>query len=519
MKMIRSSFTCAICMLAWLGSILGVCADTVTTRDGAILQGRIVLDADGTLLVGGKRVQLADLKRAQFEVAQKPEPATEDPKDDLQKLTAGLWAVDQAGALSWDGSFIARKVVAMDDTKVSFEGAPKELFLSTVWTAAVFFGKVSLAHAFKLREQQKPGVLLASGDFVEGSLKSVANGTLLVDSVLFGRKSYAVGAEAVALWLQNPEPVAEHFTLRTRDGSMLLVKQLAFKDGALILNGSPFHNYRIARDELVEIRKGGATDVLTLAWAKVDNAPPEKKPMLLATVENVGRVLHLRKQVQIDEANLREAMKLLTEADAAKAGSTAKRQSVLQDWRRLQDVWRQKIRDYSKTHQNKTRLAGKARQEQMAVARAERALGTSKHTLDKYAVKLGILEKAAKENPEKDMRRNRDSFVRSIKKAKKDIQRAQKKLDDARRDNNKIQAETKLLPAEEKSAKQTVDQAKKDADQAMQAYRKTIADYQLASRGVSIARSRVSELQQKKDQAARELEGLRFKAPPLPSNK
>ncbi|SVB56172.1 uncharacterized protein METZ01_LOCUS209026, partial [marine metagenome] len=167
MKMNRSSFTRTICMLAWLGSILGVCADTVTTRDGANLQGRIVLDKDGALLVGGKRVQLADVKQAQFEVPQKPEPATEDPKDDLQRLTDGLWAVDQSGALSWNGSFIARKVVAMDDTKVSFEGAPKGLFLSTINTAAVFFGKISLAHAFKLREQRRPGVLLASGDFVE----------------------------------------------------------------------------------------------------------------------------------------------------------------------------------------------------------------------------------------------------------------------------------------------------------------------------------------------------------------
>ena len=307
--------------------------------------------------------------------------------------------------------------------------------------------------------------------------------------------------------------------MRTRDGSILLAKNPVVRDGALILNGSPFRNYRIARDDLIEIRNGEASDILTQAWAKVDNASPEKKPMLLATVENVGRVLHLRKQVQIDEANLREAMKLLTEADAAKVGSTAKRQSVLQDWKRLQDVWRQKIRDYAKTHQNKTRLAGKARQEQMAVARAERALGTSKHTLDKYAVKLGILEKAAKENPEKDMRRNRDSFVRSIKKAKKDIQRAQKKLDDARRDNNKIQAETKLLPAEEKSAKQTLDQAKKDADQAMQAYRKTLADYQVSSRRAGIARGKVTELQQKKDQTVRELENLQSKASVVPSNK
>ena len=179
-------------MLAWLGSILGVCADTVTTRDGVNLQGRIVLDADGTLRIGETKVALKDLKRAHFEIPQSAEPATGEGKDDLQKLTAGLWALEQSGALSWDGSFIARKVVAMNDTKVSFEGAPKELFLSTVNTAVIFFGKISLAHAFKLREQRQPGVLLASGDFVEGSLKSVANGTVVVESILFGRRSYAV---------------------------------------------------------------------------------------------------------------------------------------------------------------------------------------------------------------------------------------------------------------------------------------------------------------------------------------
>ena len=67
--------------------------------------------------------------------------------------------------------------------------------------------------------------------------------------------------------------------------------------------------------------------------------------------------------------------------------------------------------------------------------------------------------------------------------------------------------------------KQTLDQAKKDADQAMQAYRKTIADYQVSSRQAGIARSRVSELQQKKDQTARELEELRSKVPAFSPDK
>ena len=508
-------------LAVWLGCTAGVCADTVTTRDGAILQGRIVLAADGTLLVGGEKVQLADVKQAQFEVPQKPEPITEGAKNDLQRVTAGLWAVDQSGALSWNGSFIARKVVAMDDTKVSFEGAPKGLFLSTINTAAVFFGKISLAHAFKLREQQRPGVLLASGDFVEGSLKSVINGTLLVDSVLFGRKSYAVGAEAVVLWLQKPKPVAAGFTFRTRDGSMILVKEPAFKDEALILNGSPFHNYRIARDELVEIRKGGATDVLTLAWAKVDNAPPEKKPILLATVENVGRILHLRKQVQMHEVNLQEAMKLLAQAEAARVTNDANRNRAKQDWKQLQNVWRQKNREYWKTHSNKLRMTSQTRVKKSAVDRAEKTLKNAQRTLEKYNRKLVAFEKEnaqANAKPQKDVRRKKESLMRPIERAKRSMQSAQQKLDTARRDNEKVQAETKPLPAKEKIAKQTLDKAKKEIDHGMQTYRQSLTDYQLASREVSIARSRVSELQQKKDQAARELEERRFKAPVLPSN-
>ena len=109
--------------------------------------------------------------------------------------------------------------------------------------------------------------------------------------------------------------------------------------------------------------------------------------------------------------------------------------------------------------------------------------------------------------------------MRPIERAKRSVQSAQQKLDIARRDNEKVQAETKPLPAKEKIAKQALDQSKKDADQAMLTYRKTIVAYQAASRQAGIARSRVSELQQKKDQAARELEELRSKVPAFPTDK
>ena len=476
-------------------------ADELKTRDGKTLHGAVKLLDGDIVQVGETRVPLNTVQRLALDQPQVP-------PDEVRKSADEFWAVCQAGALSWRGTFIARSVKAMDDTKVSFQDAPKGLFLSTPNTAAVFFRPVSLQQAHQLRGR-RPGLLLQSGDFMEGELLGIQDGRIKMESVLFGRKSFDM-AEAVALWLQPPRSMARpQFAIRTNSGSYILTDKLSLQTGAVLLDGSPLRKYRLAQNEILTIEHGAVTDVLTQAWAKVDNAPPGKKAELMATRENLSRTIQLRGQLQGIELKLAEAKVLMLKAEEAKAKSSAKRQSIMENWKRLQDVWRQKIRDYAKTHQNKTRLAGKARQEQMAVARAERALGNSKHTLDKYAVKLGILEKAAKENPEKDMRRNRDSFVRSIKKAKKDIQRAQKKLDDARRDNNKIQAETKLLPAEEKSAKQTLDQAKKDADQAMQAYRKTLADYQVSIKQASIARRKVSTLQQEKDRVAQELGGFK----------
>jgi chromosome segregation ATPase len=305
---------------------------------------------------------------------------------------------------------------------------------------------------------------------------------------------------------------------------VLLAKEPLLRDGALILSGSPFRNYRIARDQLVEIRSEDAVDVLTLAWAKVNNAPPEKRAMLQASVANVGRALELRAQLQTHEFKLQEAMKLLAKAEATKADSTAKRQRVMQDWRRLQDVWRQKNREYWKAHSNNIRMASKVRTQRSAVDRAKRTLNNSQRTLDKYNQKLekfenDILKGNIKVKDKKEVRRRRESYLRPIRRAEKSMQKAHQQLAETQRDDKKIQVEVKPLPLKEKVAKETLDQSKKDTDQAMVAYRRTIADYQAASRQAGIARGKVAELQQKKDQATQELEKLRSIGTAPESNK
>ena len=167
-------------------------------------------------------------------------------------------------------------------------------------------------------------------------------------------------------------------------------------------------------------------------------------------------------------------------------------------------------------------MTSQTRVKKSAVDRAEKTLKNAQRTLEKYNRKLVAFEKEnaqANAKPQKDVRRKKESLMRPIVRAKRSMQSAQQKLDIARRDNEKVQAETKPLPAKEKIAKQTLDLAKKESDQAMQTYRKTIVDYQVASRQAGIERGKVSEIQQEKDQTVRELEELRSKASALPSNK
>ena len=63
------------------------------------------------------------------------------------------------------------------------------------------------------------------------------------------------------------------------------------------INQPPLRRHRIPFAELVQLQQGNVVDVVTMAWRRVDQAKPEEKTVLLASVANVGRMLDLRSQV------------------------------------------------------------------------------------------------------------------------------------------------------------------------------------------------------------------------------
>ena len=155
MRLISFSF---IFVMLGLSSLAG----TLLKQDGVSLKGKVELLESGKINVGSVTILPAEVQLLEFD-----QPPSIESTNELDRLTLGLMAVEIPGALSVGGTYIARPVIALDETKLTFEGDPEGIFLSTVNTAAVFFAPLSLGQSEELRNR-KPGLMLRSGDFVEG---------------------------------------------------------------------------------------------------------------------------------------------------------------------------------------------------------------------------------------------------------------------------------------------------------------------------------------------------------------
>ena len=311
-------------------------ADTLFKRGGVSLKGKIELLASGKINVGNVAVLPEDVQLLEFD-----QPPSIASTNELERLTLDLMAVKIPGVLSLRGTYIARPIIKLDETKLTFEGEAQGIFLSTINTAAVFFAPLSLGQAEELRNR-KPGIMLRSGDFVEGKPIGVHEGKIEIESILFGRMTYRVGIEVVALWLSKPKVDPEQYAIGTRSGDLILSDKINVELGALVINQVPLRNYRINQSEISSIQKGKVADVLTLAWQKLDRATPEKRAQLMANVENLGRSVQLRKELQLIELKLTEARASLAKATQTRDTSVVDRTRFLREWQHKQNVWRNK---------------------------------------------------------------------------------------------------------------------------------------------------------------------------------
>ena len=211
---------------------------TIHTSSGESLE---VVEESGAV----RKVALADVAQARIGVTGKP------------------WQIAGMGVLTSNGSFLAESVIRMDGRVVSVTGQRDDLLLTVQNTSALFFQSLRSRDAEALRFDRQ-GVLLKDGDFMEGTVMSVGDGRVTVDSLLLGRKSFPVGTEAVAVVLRKPVNAPEAWTLKLKNGSRLRCKEVKTGPKGVTLHDSPYRNYHISLDQLVELQKGRAEPLIEL---------------------------------------------------------------------------------------------------------------------------------------------------------------------------------------------------------------------------------------------------------------
>jgi len=185
---------------------------------------------------------------ANFHVAFVPPPPNEESgKVDLSRTL---------GVFTWGRSRIASGVVSADDTSVRFAEGSTPGRISTINVARIVLQPIPEQFAERLRATVR-GALLKSGDFVEGKFHSIADGSLHLDSVLFGRRAYGL-LDVLAVQvdkLSDKPPPAAQFIGHLEDGSSYHLKSCRFEKGRLHLKDPSAGEFSVEPARLLELRR------------------------------------------------------------------------------------------------------------------------------------------------------------------------------------------------------------------------------------------------------------------------
>jgi hypothetical protein len=146
---------------------------------------------------------------------------------DHVKLVPGAPAIESAvkGFATRGGTFVAADVFAIDENLVRYirNGVQGTIPVSEV--ARILYKPLLLDHAEKL-SPGSTGLLMSTGDFLEGDVQSLKDGTVAVSSVLFGLRKVTLYDNLTAIVLHDVAPEKTPFTLTTTDGSTYRPKSL-----------------------------------------------------------------------------------------------------------------------------------------------------------------------------------------------------------------------------------------------------------------------------------------------------
>jgi len=149
------------------------------------------------------------------------------------------------GVVLRDGTAIAANVVSADAMEVKYERDGATSAVPTERVARLVFAPVPGDFA---TPGDRPGILLAGGDFVEGEISGLSVQPVEwprkpqlkagVKSLLFGARNFEVAREVIAVDYAAVAPGDAKYEVRTADGSAMRAKAVEVKGNRLMADGN-----------------------------------------------------------------------------------------------------------------------------------------------------------------------------------------------------------------------------------------------------------------------------------------
>lgn len=161
--------------------------------------------------------------------------------------------VSGRGVTARSGSFFARgQLQQIDRERLVFThgGHTLRMLASQAALAALMPPGESLADG-------RAGVLLTTGDFVEGDIRRLEGGKVTVSSVVFGNSRYELGGQVAALMWRKIEPAEAPFHVMLADGSLLLADTLRLEPQRCLIEERSAGKMQLSLADVVCIRAGG----------------------------------------------------------------------------------------------------------------------------------------------------------------------------------------------------------------------------------------------------------------------
>jgi hypothetical protein len=155
------------------------------------------------------------------------------------------------------GSILIAPVASADDSVVRLGGSFSGALVSMLNVARIEFVPTTPELEARL-ESDRPGLVLTDGDFLEGTVRSVATNVVTMSSLLLGFRRFPAGSEAATIQVGALTPEEAPYRVRTRNGSELRARRIEAVPSGLRVESPLLGSLTLRSEEIASVRRGPA---------------------------------------------------------------------------------------------------------------------------------------------------------------------------------------------------------------------------------------------------------------------